>query len=110
MVLILSNMTDFYFKIFNSTWTVTFIDNFKEETKEGEFKFGETDYENNRIRIATKTKKGDALPEKTIELTVLHEMMHAICGTGQYGAYSEDEPFMEWLANCIYSIKEQGKL
>lgn len=103
-------MTDFCFKIFNYTWTVNFIDNFKEETKEGEFKFGETNYENNNIRIATKTKKGDALPEKTIKLTVLHEMMHAICGTGQYGGYSEDEPFIEWLANCIYSIKEQGKL
>ena len=85
-------MTDFCFKIFNYTWTVTFIDNFKEETKEGEFKFGETDYEN------------------IIQLTVLHEIMHAICGTGQYGDYSEDEPFIEWLANCIYSIKEQGKL
>ena len=103
-------MKDFNFKIFNSTWKVSFIDNFNNETKEGEFKFGETDYENNRIRIATKTKKGDILPEKTIKLTVLHEMMHAICGTGQYNAYSEDDPFIEWLANCIYSIKEQGKL
>ena len=31
-------MTDFCFKIFNYTWTVNFIDNFKEETKEGEEK------------------------------------------------------------------------
>lgn len=103
-------MTDFYFKIFNTTWTVEFIDNFKEETKEGEFKFGDTDYELNKIRIATKTKKGVPLPDKIIQLTVMHEVMHAICGTGQYNAYSEDEPFIEWLANCIYSIKEQGKL
>ena len=103
-------MTDFYFKIFNSTWTVTFIDSFKEETKEGEFKFGDTNYELNRIRIATKTKEGQPLAEKTIKLTVLHEIIHAICGVGQYNAYSEDEPFIEWLANCIYSIKEQGKL
>ena len=103
-------MTDFYFKIFNSTWTVTFIDNFKEETKEGELRFGDTNYELNKIRIATKTKEGQPLAEKTIKLTVLHEIMHAICGVGQYNAYSEDEPFIEWLANCIYSIKEQGKL
>ena len=103
-------MTDFYFRIFNSIWTVSFIDNFKAETKEGEFKLGETDYENNKIRIATRNKKGEILPEKTIELTVLHEMMHAICGTGQYNDYSADEPFIEWLANCIYSLKEQNKL
>ena len=103
-------MTDFCFKIFNYTWTVNFIDNFKEETKEGEFKFGDTNYELNKIRIATKTKEGQPLAEKTIKLTVLHEIMHAICGVGQYNTYSEDEPFIEWLANCIYSIKEQGKL
>ena len=103
-------MTDFYFTIFNTTWTVSFIDNFKNETKEGEFKFGDTNYELNRIRIATKTKEGQLLAEKTIKLTVLHEIMHAICGTGQYNGYSNDEPFIEWLANCIYSIKEQGKL
>ena len=103
-------MTDFYFTIFNTTWTVSFIDNFKNETKEGEFKFGDTNYELNKIRIATKTKEGKLLAEKTIKLTVLHEIMHAICGTGQYNAYSEDEPFIEWLANCIYSLKQQGKL
>ena len=103
-------MTDFYFTIFNTTWTVSFIDNFKNETKEEEFKFGDTNYELNRIRIATKTKEGQLLAEKTIKLTVLHEIMHAICGTGQYNAYSEDDPFIEWLANCIYSLKQQGKL
>ena len=103
-------MTDFYFTIFNTTWTVSFIDNFKNETKEGEFKFGDTNYELNKIRIATKTKEGQLLAEKTIKLTVLHEIMHAICGVGQCNDYSNDEPFIVWLANCIYSIREQGKL
>ena len=103
-------MTDFYFEIFNTTWTVSFIDNFKDETKDGEFRLGDTNYELNSIRIATKTKEGQPLSEKEIYLTLLHEIMHAICGVGQYNNYSEDEPFIEWLANCIYSIKEQGKL
>ena len=103
-------MKDFNFKIFNSTWKVSFIDNFNNETKEGEFKFGDTSYELNLIRVATKTKEGQSLSEKAISLTLLHEIMHAICGTGQYNDYSNDEPFIEWLANCIYSIKEQGKL
>ena len=103
-------MTDFYFELFNTTWTVSFIDNFKDETKDGEFRLGDTNYELNRIRIATKTKEGKPLSEKTIQLTVLHKIMHAICEVGQYNDYSEDEPFIEWLANCIYSLKEQGKL
>ena len=103
-------MKDFNFKIFNSTWKVSFIDNFNNETKEGEFRFGDSNHELNLIRVATKTKEGQPLSESTIQLTVLHEIMHAICGVGQYNDYSEDEPFIEWLANCIYSIKEQGKL
>ena len=79
-------------------------------TKEETFKFGETNYQHNKIKIATKTTDGKSLSEKTIKLTLLHEIMHAICGTGQYNDYSNDEPFIEWLANCIYSLKEQGKL
>ena len=103
-------MKDFNFKIFNSTWKVSFIDNFNNETKEGELRFGDSNHELNLIRVATKTKEGQPLSEKEIYLTLLHEIMHAICGTGQYNDYSNDEPFIEWLANCIYSIKEQDKL
>ena len=50
-------MKDFCFKIFNSTWNVSFIDNFKNETKEETFKFGETNYQHNKIKIATKNIK-----------------------------------------------------
>ena len=103
-------MTDFSFNIFNTNWEVYFIDNFNDETQEEGFKFGDTNYELNRIRVATKTKEGQPLSKKVIQLTLLHEIMHAICGTGQYNAYSDDEPFIEWLANCLYSLKEQGKL
>lgn len=103
-------MTDFSFKIFNATWVVSFIDNFNEEVDKDSFKLGDTNYETNYIRVATKTKDGISLPEATIKLTLLHEMMHAILGSGQYNHCSDDEPLVEWLANCIYSLKEQGKL
>lgn len=103
-------MRDFSFKIFNTNWTVSFIDTFKEEVDKDTFKLGDTNYETNDIRVATKTKDGIILPESTVQLTLLHEMMHAILGSGQYNHYSDDEPLVEWLANCIYSLKEQGKL
>ena len=74
------------------------------------FIFGRAYSENNKILIATKDSKGNILPETTIKLTVLHEIMHAILIAGQYNSCSDDEPLVEWLANCIYSIKEQGKL
>ena len=105
-------MEDFYFKIFNSVWTVSFVDKIPlEESEENEgFLFGRTYPENNKILIATKGSKGNILPETTIKLTVLHEIMHAILITGQYNSCNNDEPLVEWLANCIFSIKEQGKL
>lgn len=103
-------MTDFYFKIFNNTWTVSFIDNFNEEVDKDICKFGDTNYETNKIRVATKTKDGLPLPESTVKITLLHEMIHAILGDGQYNNCNDDEPLVEWLANCLYSIKEQGKL
>ena len=105
-------MEDFYFKIFNSIWTVSFVDKIPfEESEENEgFLFGRTYSENNKILIATKDSKGNILPETTIKLTMLHEIMHAILITGQYNSCNNDEPLVEWLANCIYSIKEQGKL
>lgn len=102
-------MTDFSFTIFNSIWTVSFIDFFP-DTKDGEYRYGETDYEHQYIQIATKAKDGKPLPQTTVQLTLMHELMHAICTSGQYCDYSGDEPFIEWLANCLYSLKQQGKL
>lgn len=105
-------MEDFYFKIFNSIWTVSFVDKITlEESEENEgFLFGRTYPENNKILIATKNSKGNILPETTIKLTVLHEIMHTILIAGQYNSCSDDEPLVEWLANCIYSLLEQKKL
>lgn len=105
-------MKDFYFKIFNSTWTVSFVDKIPlEESEENEgLIFGRTYSENNKILIATKDSKNNILSETTIKLTVLHEIMHSILIAGQYNSYSDDEPLVEWLANCIYSLLEQKKL
>lgn len=103
-------MTDFYFKVFNTTWTVSFIDNFNKEVNENELKLGDTNNETKQIRIATKTTDGSILPENNIKLTLLHEIIHAILDTGQYCNASNDESLVEWLANCIYSLKEQNKL
>lgn len=105
-------MEDFYFKIFNSMWTVSFVDKipFEESEKNEGFLFGRTYPENNKILIATKDSKSNILPETTIKLTVLHEIMHAILIAGQYNSCSDDEPLVEWLANCIYSLLEQKKL
>lgn len=104
-------MTDFYFKIFNATWTVSFVDRIeKEDSNDDSFSFGRMYCDRNSIQIATKDSKGNRLPEDTIKLTLYHEMFHAILFAGQYNNSCGDEPLVEWLANCIFSLKKQGKL
>ena len=102
-------MEDFYFKIFNSTWTVSFVDKIELPNSEGFF-FGHTNVSANKILIALKDYDGNSLPQTTIEITILHEIIHAILSSGQYESVTNDEPLVEWLANCIYSLKQQGKL
>ena len=55
-------------------------------------------------------KDGNIIPKEELQLTFLHELMHAILGTGQYNVYSQDEPHVEWLARCIYSLLQQKVL
>lgn len=102
-------MTDFCFKIFNSTWTVTFVDKIELPNLEG-FLYGYTNAPANKIQIATKDTEGNLLPQTTVEITVLHEMVHAIFSAGQYESATNDEPLVEWVANCLYSLKKQEKL
>ena len=102
-------MKDFNFKIFNSTWTVSFVDKIELPNSEGFF-FGHTNVSACKIQIAIKDFEGNPLPQTTIEITILHEMMHAIFSSGQYESATNDEPLVEWVANCLYSLKQQGKL
>ena len=47
------------------------------------------------------------LSKEDIELTLYHEIVHSILGTGNYREYSNDEPLVEWIANCLISLKKQ---
>lgn len=102
-------MKNYTFRLFNATWKVKFIDKFK-ETNEDQFKFGETEHSNNTITIATKDREGKPLADNILELTILHEIVHAILGSGQYTSCTTDEPLVEWIANCLYTLKKQNKL
>ena len=72
--------------LFGSPWNITFCDEIavsKDEEEEDSFKFGLCDGTNRRIAIA-------------------------ILKTGQYLHSNDDEPLVEWLARCVYSLKKQG--
>lgn len=97
------------FEIFGSKWTVEYVDVIPSEN-ENEYIFGKTWYSTRLIQVAKRDKDGNIIPKEELKLTFLHELMHAILGTGQYNGYSQDEPHVEWLARCIYSLLQQKVL
>lgn len=98
------------FDIYGTEWEIKYCDNIKEEANDGNKLEGLCDHSNHLISIATKKLNGEVKPQSEIELTKLHEIFHAILGTGQYIPSCEDEPLVEWLARSVYSLKKQGIL
>lgn len=93
--------------IFGTKWAIIYVD--KIEAEGDGFIFGHTDSVEKIITVATKNRDGKPLPDREIELTAIHELVHAMLLEGQYNNASEDEPLVEWLAKCILSLKEQCK-
>jgi len=94
------------FEIFGSKWAVEYVDIIPSED-ENTYIFGKTWYSTRVIQVAKRDKDGNVIPKEELRLTFLHELMHAILGTGQYNIYSQDEPHVEWLARCIASLIDQ---
>lgn len=88
--------------IFGSKWKIMFVDSI--EVEDGASVDGLTDSTNRVISICTKQTKNE------IEITLLHELIHAILNTGQYLQSSKDEPMVEFLARSFLALIKQGIL
>lgn len=96
------------FKLFNTEWKIEYIDSFG-DSDETKFQLGNTDHVTHTVTIA-RYANGKKLSNQDMELTLLHEIAHCIFGTGQYNSCNSDEPLIEWVANCLYSLKKQSIL
>ena len=50
------------------------------------------------------------ISNKEMIKTLLHEINHAILTSGQYLNSSQDEPLVEWMSRCYYSILFNQKI
>ena len=94
--------------IFGTTYTINIVDTLDKAEDECSY-YGETEYSSKTIKIGRNVhniKQSDT----EMRLTLLHELIHAILSTGQYNNSSNDEPLVEWLTRCIYSLKKQNIL
>ena len=89
----------------NTEWSIKYVDKIG-TTDEESWQVGNADAVTHTIKIAN-TVQNTNLTEKDKRLTLLHELVHAIFQTGNYNSCSCDEPLVEWVANCLLSLKEQ---
>lgn len=93
-------------KIFDTKYKLMFVDSIKSDNEDN-FIVGETRSSIYEIKVCTKGKDGKPLSKDLIKQILIHELIHAILNEGQYLAYSDDEPLVEWLSRCINSLINQ---
>ena len=54
-----------------------------------------------------RTLNGVTIKEEEKRIALLHEIMHAIYGTGCYSHCNDDEPLVEWTARCLNALIKQ---
>lgn len=96
-------------KIDGVPYSVQYIDTV--ETSDPEvYCFGKNNNIYKTIQISTKRPDGSNNTIQDMELTYLHELVHAILNQGQWWKEFEDEAFVEYLAKRLYELKKQNAL
>lgn len=109
------NIEDFnnkQFDIFGSKWIIHIVDSIEPEIDEDgnkHYYMGMTYNTVQEIKIA-RTAKEESLSNDIMYKTLVHELVHTICNTGVYFNYSNDEPFVEFMARGIISLLQQNIL
>ena len=107
------NIEDFnnkQFDVFGSKWTINIVDSIEPEVDEDGYKHhyaGMTHNVTQKIEIARNVKE-EKLSNEMMCKTLIHELVHVICNTGAYFNYSNDEPFVEFMARGILSLLKQN--
>lgn len=94
------------FNLFGTEWQIRFEDKVL-DSEDGHEIYGETYRGAVNVITIAKTMNGIKIPDREIQLTLLHELFHAIFGTGQYHGSNDNEPLVEWCARCINTLLEK---
>lgn len=91
--------------IFGSKYRIKYVDKVYDENNN--WIYGKVNIANKEILISTLLHNDKPVQEEEIEISLYHELYHAILMTGQYMSCNDDEPLVEWLARCTYSLIKQ---
>ena len=97
------------YELFGAKITVEYIDNvIMEDTNEWVYGRCREHGDKFTIQISLKDEDGKPMSKESLDVTLRHELFHAICFKGQYNNTGQDEPLMEWLALCTSTLNKQG--
>lgn len=94
--------------IFGSKYKIKYVDKVYDENNN--WIYGKVDTSSKEILISTLLHNDTPIQKEEIEISLYHELYHAILMTGQYMNCNNDEPLVEWLARCTYSLIKQKVL
>ena len=92
--------------IFGTKYTIKIVDRIEDEN--GQYRG--MSYHGKLIIELARYADNVKMDNNEIIKTLLHEINHAILATGQYLNISSDEPLVEWIARCYYSILFNQKI
>ena len=103
----IDDFNDVTFEIFGTDYTIKVVDSLDNDERKDEALYGDFSSSKKLIRIS-KNVQDTAQSESELYRTLLHEVVHAIFDTGQYNSCFSDEPLVEWISRCIYSLLKQN--
>ena len=92
--------------IFGTKYTIKIVDRIEDEN--GQYRG--MSYHGKLIIELARYADNVKMSNNEIIKTLLHEINHAILATGQYFNSNDDEPLVEWIARCYYSILFNQKI
>lgn len=90
-----------HLNIFGSDWKIQWVTGIIEDN--GHTYSGMTWHSKKTVQVSVTDDDGKPIPKQEVGETLLHELMHASLGEGCYWDINT-EPFVEWMAKCMYAI------
>ena len=105
----MKELKDKKFNLFGKRYILKFVDTLDDDpcVEEGNVLYGITRHSFGEIKVS-KSIKDKVRDDDELEITKLHELFHAILDAGAYHNLNDDEPLVEWLARCTWTLKKQG--
>lgn len=101
---------NFSIDIFGTTWKIVFKDQVLNKFDNNSWTFGISHGYSRYIEISKRDRENQPIPDKEIEDTLVHELIHAVLDTMQLLQESSNEVMVEILSKFFLSLIRNNTL